>query len=292
MNCPVCAKNDFSLFLDTQDYFLSGEPFSIRQCTACGFKFVNPRPDKDDIGRYYQSDAYISHDANNSSLLGRMYKIARIFSIKIKYKTAGRYVSSGRILDVGCGTGEFLKYCKSKGFDVAGVEPNEKARTFAREVNDIPVACSLFDIETGPAQFNCVTMWHVLEHLHDLNESIEFVKGRLLPGGVFIVAVPNCNSWDAQKFGKFWAAYDVPRHLYHFTEATMKILAEAHGFEIVQSFPQKLDAYYVSMLSEKYQLGRTNYVNALFRGFWSNFQAGRKGRGHSSQIFVLSAKKS
>ena len=290
-NCPVCGKNDFSLFLETSDFFLSREAFSILQCRACGFKFVNPRPGKTEIGRYYQSDEYISHDAKGGSLISRIYKLARVFSIRFKYKIVINSVNPGKILDVGCGTGEFLKYCKSRGFDVSGVEPNDKARTYAQQENGIPVTPALSDIADGPANFSCITMWHVLEHLHDLNEAIAIVKGRLLADGVFIVAVPNCNSWDALKYGKFWAAYDVPRHLYHFTESTIHILAEKHGFDIIQMHPQKLDAFYVSMLSEKYLAGRINYFKALFSGLRSNFMAGRQGRGHSSQIFVLSQKK-
>jgi len=291
IHCPVCGKGGFSLFLETRDYFLSGEPFSIRECSACGFKFVSPRPGKTEIGPYYQSDEYISHDAKSNSLISRVYRLARFFSIRFKFNIVRTYMDSGRILDVGCGTGEFLKYCKSKGFEVSGVEPNDKARTFAQQVNAIPVRSDLSEIDSGPTGFNCITMWHVLEHLHDLNESIELVKRQLLPDGIFVVAVPNSNSWDAQKYGKFWAAYDVPRHLYHFTKDTVNILAEKHGFEIVKISPQKLDAFYVSMLSEKYLAGRTNYFKALFSGIWSNFQAGRQGRGHSSLIFVLSRKK-
>ena len=292
VNCPVCANSGFSLFLETRDYFLTGESFSIQQCDACGFKFVNPRPDENVIGRYYQSDEYISHDARRSSIFSHIYKLARIFSIRTKYKIVTEYLHSGRILDVGCGTGEFPAYCKKKGFEVAGVEPNEKARSFAQRVNKIPVTGKIPEIEAGPGAYHCITMWHVLEHLHDLNETLERVRGLLAPQGVFIVAVPNCKSWDAQKYDKYWAAYDVPRHLYHFTETTLNILVRNHGFEIIQTIPQKLDAYYVSMLSEKYLSGRNKYLKAMVYGLWSNFQAGRKGNGHSSQIFVLSLKMS
>lgn len=291
LKCPVCETTVFSLFLEVKDYFLTGEAFSIQQCKACGFKFINPRPDKIEIGRYYQSDEYISHDAKKSSIISHIYWIARVFSIKIKFKIVRKYIQPGRILDIGCGTGEFLKYCKSKGFDVAGVEPNDKASGFAKQVNGIPVWNKLTDLNAGKGAFNCITMWHVLEHVHDLNETLELVKGLINPEGIFVVAVPNCNSWDAQEYGEFWAAYDVPRHLYHFTDATLDKLASNHGFGIRKTIPQKLDAYYVSMLSEKYQLGRTNYFKSLIFGFWSNFQAAKQGRGYSSQIFILSLKK-
>ena len=291
LKCPVCEKTGFTIFLEVQDYFLSGEGFSIQKCDACGFKFVNPRPDIADIGRYYQSDEYISHDSKSSSLISRVYKIARLFSIRKKYSTVKEYIHSGRILDIGCGTGEFLKYCKSNGLESTGIEPNGKAREFASLVNEISVFKELTELTGNGHSYNCISMWHVLEHVHDLNETLEMVKGLLASDGVFIVAVPNCNSWDAGKYGKFWAAYDVPRHLYHFTGDTLKNLAANHGFEIRKTIPQKLDAFYVSMLSEKYRRGKNNYFKSVIWGFWSNFQAKKQGRGHSSQIFVLSAKK-
>jgi 2-polyprenyl-3-methyl-5-hydroxy-6-metoxy-1,4-benzoquinol methylase len=290
LKCPVCEMSDFTHFLEIKDYFLTRENFKIQKCDACGFKFVNPRPDKFEIGRYYQSDEYISHDAKSMNLVNRIYKIARVFSVKNKFKIVCKHSRTGKILDIGCGTGEFLSYCKTRGFNITGVEPNDKAGAYARQINNIPVVKSLADIKTGHSSFICITMWHVLEHIHDLNETLEKVKSLLSPEGIFIVAVPNCNSWDAQKYGNFWAAYDVPRHLHHFVDTTLNKLVSKHGFEIRNMIPQKLDAFYVSMLSEKYRTGRNNYLKALIGGLWSNFQAGKEGRGHSSQIFILSLK--
>jgi 2-polyprenyl-3-methyl-5-hydroxy-6-metoxy-1,4-benzoquinol methylase len=289
--CPVCGKTGFLPFLAVKDHFFTKEVFSIQECETCGFKFVNPRPDKDEIGRYYQSDEYISHDSTSRSLLSQIYRFARIFSVKSKYKIVKRYALPGKILDIGCGTGEFLNFCKSKGLPVEGVEPNDKARTYAWQVNQIPVNSQLNEHNIGKGSCRCITMWHVLEHVHNLDDTLETVKNLLTDDGVFIVAVPNSNSWDARKFGEFWAAYDVPRHLYHFTALTMRALATNHGFEIWKMIPQKLDAFYVSMLSEKYRTGKTKYLKFLFFGLWSNFQSRKQGRGHSSQIFVLSVKK-
>jgi 2-polyprenyl-3-methyl-5-hydroxy-6-metoxy-1,4-benzoquinol methylase len=291
-NCPVCSSSVFTDFLEVNDYFLTKEDFSIQKCDACGFRFINPRPENLEIGRYYQSDEYISHDAEKENFISRIYKIARIFSIKAKYRIVYKYGESGKILDIGCGTGEFLKYCKSKGFDVSGVEPSEKARVYAQKVNHISVTGKLADYSNSLHSFDCISMWHVLEHVHDLNETIEMVKTLLKPNGIFIVAVPNSNSWDAQHYGNFWAAYDVPRHLYHFTEVTLKKLVSKHGFILKKLLPQKLDAFYVSMLSEKYRTGKINYLKSFILGLWSNFQAGKQKRGYSSQIFVLSLKKS
>jgi SAM-dependent methyltransferase len=172
-----------------------------------------------------------------------------------------------------------------------GVEPNDKARVYAQQRNKIQTTAVLPELKEYQGSFSCITLWHVLEHVHDLNDTIEKIKSLLKPEGVLIIAVPNCNSWDANKYGKFWAAYDVPRHLYHFTETTLKRLFSEHAFVVRNVLPQKLDAYYVSMLSEKYLTGGSNYFKALFFGFWSNFQARKTGVGHSSQIFILSVKK-
>jgi SAM-dependent methyltransferase len=289
--CPVCEGSDFSHFLQVKDYFLSQEDFSIVQCNGCGFKFVTPRPNTEDIGGYYQSDEYISHDAKKVNFISRIYKMARVFSIKSKYRIVKNVVNQGEILDIGCGTGEFLGYCQLKGFKVAGIEPNEKAGNYAREINRIRITQNLRGLSVADGRFNAITMWHVLEHVHDLNETLERVKALLAPGGVFIIAVPNCNSWDARNYGKFWAAYDVPRHLYHFIDVTLNKLITKHGFEIQKTIPQKLDAFYVSMLSEKYRSGKNKYVKALFSGLWSNFKAGSPETGYSSQIFVCKVKK-
>jgi 2-polyprenyl-3-methyl-5-hydroxy-6-metoxy-1,4-benzoquinol methylase len=290
-NCPVCGNTSFLPFLEVEDYFLSHEIFSIQECNSCRFKFVSPRPDTAVIGKYYQSDEYISHDAGHTDLLSSVYKLARVISISNKYKIVRKFASGGKLLDIGCGTGEFLKYCQAKGFEVLGVEPSDKARSFAQSKNMVHVFDQLESLSESDGTFNCITMWHVLEHIHNLNDLILNVSKRLRPDGVFVVAVPNSNSWDARYYKKYWAAYDVPRHLYHFTKETLQQLASKHGFEILKIYPQNLDAYYVSMLSEKYKSGQTNYVRSLLHGFWSNWYAKKPGIGHSSQVFLLSFKK-
>ena len=289
--CPVCGKKEFSDYLEVQDHFLSKEHFLIQKCNFCGFRFINPRPAKSEIRRYYQSDEYISHGVKKNDFLSRIYGIARFFSIKNKFMVVKKYGHSGKLLDVGCGTGEFLSYCHKNGWEVSGVEPNEKARKYAQTKNNISVTDQLSLLNDHSGLFSCITMWHVLEHVHDLDETLETVKNLLTPDGVFVAAVPNSNSWDALKYQGYWAAYDVPRHLYHFTEVTMHTLAARKGFEVLETIPQKLDAYYVSMLSEKYLTGRTNYLKSLIFGIWSNCKAKKKGMGYSSLIFILSLKR-
>ena len=288
--CLVCDHTKFEPYLAVKDYFLSGETFQLQQCAHCGFKFINPRPGSEEIGRYYQSDEYISHDANKKDLISRIYKIARNFSIKGKYNLVKKYTGSGTLLDYGCGTGEFLHYCKSNGFSVTGVEPNDKARTFGIEQNKITVNANLDMVVPPPGGFKCITLWHVLEHIHALNETIEKLNSLLGNHGVLIIAVPNCASPDAVKYQNFWAAYDVPRHLYHFTAGTINLLAAKHRFSVEKIVPQKLDAYYVSMLSEKYKNNKNNLVKAFLTGFLSNIHAAMSKSGYSSQIFIMRRK--
>jgi 2-polyprenyl-3-methyl-5-hydroxy-6-metoxy-1,4-benzoquinol methylase len=289
-SCPVCKNENFSGFLEVKDHFLSGATFNIVQCDGCGFKFVNPRPDQNEIGVFYQSAEYISHDTGKADFFTWLYKRARSIAIKGKHQLVKKYATGSRLLDIGCGTGEFLSYCQDQGMEVAGIEPNEKARSFAKSQKGISVEKGFPETGVTRHQFDCITMWHVLEHVHDLHEYMENIRSLLTENGTFIVAVPNSNSWDAAFYKEFWAAYDVPRHLYHFNKKTMGRLADQYGFHITAMFPQKMDAYYVSLLSEKYKTGRSGYFKAAINGFWSNFVSGSQNRGHSSQIFILAQK--
>lgn len=289
--CPVCKNEKFEPFLTAEDHFLTKEKFEICGCSSCGFRFINPRPPKEEIGRYYQSEAYISHNASEFNLLTTIYKAARFLAIRSKYALIKRHAKGTRLLDIGCGTGEVLKYCKSRGFYVQGVEPTGTARKFAVENNGLDVKATLGELDPGAEPFNCITLWHVLEHIHELDASMEQIKGMLDPEGTLIIAVPNCDAMDAQAYGRYWAAYDVPRHLYHFTKETFQKFAENHGFVLKKTVPQKMDSYYVSLLSEKYKTGKSNYLTAFVNGFISNYAAKTKGYGHSSLIFLLSVKK-
>ena len=290
VKCPICNQGSFSLFLKTGDYFLTREEFIIQQCDGCGFKFVNPRPDKGEIGRYYQSEEYISHDAKKANLFSRIYKLARVHAIKGKYGIVAGHAHAGKILDIGCGTGEFLHYCKSRGLEVTGVEPNDKAREYARKVNGIEVFNELGEAGISNPTYGCITMWHVLEHVSLLNERMQEVKRVLKDDGVLFIAVPNRISFDATHYGEFWAAFDVPRHLYHFTPETMGELIKKHGFAIVSFLPMKFDSFYVSMLSEKYKNGSSNLLKALYTGLKSNIKANSRRHDHSSMIYVIRKK--
>lgn len=290
--CPVCDGTEFQAFLQTKDFFLTGEQFDICRCVSCGFKFVNPRPTFEDIKKYYQSDDYISHNSSGWGLFNTAYRIARHFSILQKFKLIRGFSNAGTILDIGCGTGELLKFCKRKGMTVQGVEPNEVPRRYAIDTNKIEVSPTLDSLIQEQRAYSCITMWHVLEHIHRLNETFEEIHSLLAQDGHVIIAVPNHLSYDAQKYGEFWAAYDVPRHLYHFTSETFLLLAEKWGFTVQKVLPQKLDAFYVSSLSEKYKKGASNYLSAFQTGCKSNYYAASGKLGYSSLIFVLKRKNS
>lgn len=290
-HCPVCLNANSNHFLEVKDHFQSGEDFQIRECLQCGFRYIDPRPETERIGGYYQSDDYISHGAQHNDLLSILYRIARRFTIRRKYSQIVGRLKPDCLLDYGCGTGDFLKYCQDKGIEVRGVEPNEKAREYARNIQRLTVFSSLQEAENEGKRFSCITLWHVLEHIHDLEVTLQKIIGLLAPGGMLVIAVPNCLSGDARKYGARWAAYDVPRHLYHFNPTTLELLMKRFGFEVMATQPQILDAYYISLLSEKYRTGKSRYLAAFFSGMMSNFQARNKGWGHSSMVFFLSAKK-
>ncbi len=286
-NCPSCNSTSFNTCLTTLDYFLSREEFEIVECMDCKLKFTNPRPGFNDIVKYYDSPEYISHNTSLKGLLTRLYTLARNFMLKKKFSIVSAYTKGNSILDVGCGTGEFLNFCKSKGFSAYGIELNERPRESAKMNFNLDVREKITDfIQTG-IKFDCISLWHVLEHIHDLKITIAEIKTLLKPGGVLIVALPNCNSWDALHYKQYWAAYDLPRHLYHFNESSFTRFAEINSLKIVKVLPQVLDSFYISLLSEKYLGKKNNLFKAFINGSISNFNAGKPGSGYSSLIYIL-----
>lgn len=285
-NCPICANTNFSTFLSGKDHFLSGEEFTILKCDNCDFRFTNPRPDETAMNRYYNSSDYIAHGARKRTLLQTIYKTVRKFTIRNKYSIVNKYSKGKVLMDIGCGTGEFLNYCRKMNFVTTGIEPNDKARNFAI----YELGLTIFDDsqldEFFPATFNVITMWHVLEHVHKLNERLHLIHELLKPDGTLIIAVPDSDSWDAKKYKAFWAAYDLPRHLYHFTPESFKNLTQKNGFGVEQIIPLKLDAFYISLLSEKYLSGKQKYISALVNGIRSNIYGRKNKNNYSSLIYI------
>lgn len=284
--CPVCGGSNFSVFLKTKDYFLTGEEFNLKQCTSCSFIFTDPVPYQDQIFSYYDSPEYVSHEIKKSSLFDRLYALARKRNIRNKYKIVHKFKENGHILDVGCGTGELLKYFKDNRWQTSGIEPVEKARAFAREKYSLDIyeenQLKLFD----PQSFDVISLWHVLEHVYDLNGRIEELKRLLKPDGVLIIAVPDIDSYDAQHYGKNWGALDVPRHLYHFSRKSISLLFENHSLQVIDTYPLKMDSYYVSLLSERFRNNKFPYLKAFMNGYKSNRKTASTG-DYSSMIFVI-----
>ncbi|MEI6122343.1 MAG: class I SAM-dependent methyltransferase [Bacteroidota bacterium] len=285
--CEICGKNSFSKYLDSQDYFLTQEKFTIVKCNNCQFLFVNPRPTETEIRKYYQSKEYISHSNSKKGLINQIYQFVRKRNNIKKFNLIQKYKQFGTILDIGCATGEFLNYFKKNGWKVVGLEPNEHARNFAKTKYGLNIFPERFLYEKHKEKFDVITMWHVLEHIHFLSQRIEQVKNNLRQGGVLIIAVPNVESKDSKIYGKFWAGYDLPRHIYHFTQSSIKELFKKFGFDIIETVPMKSDSYYISMLSEYYIRGKRSFIRTLLNGFLSNQWAKRNNNNFSSLIFVL-----
>lgn len=284
--CPVCGSEEQTNVLVCEDHLYSKESFAISECKVCNLRFTNPRPVEENLGKYYESQDYISHKNKSNNLVNYIYRIARFFTLRSKLKIVKKYSKNGNLLDVGCATGHFLNFCKQNGFTVTGVEPNEGARNIAIEQNGNVIYKDVLEIDTKKT-FDIITMWHVLEHVPNLQEVFQQLKKLLKKDGTLIIAVPNYNSLDAKIYKEHWAAYDVPRHLYHFTKENIKILANLYNMRVKEIIPMKLDSYYVSMLSEKNKNGKVNYLSAIKNGFKSNNYAKQNENNYSSVIYII-----
>ncbi|HQV01758.1 MAG TPA: class I SAM-dependent methyltransferase, partial [Bacteroidia bacterium] len=253
-NCPICNKNLFTPFITCTDYTVSQKDFQIVTCNECSFKFTNPKPTNEDLGSYYKSNDYISHTNSDKGWFNKLYKTVRNYTIDKKVKALSKYnAPSKTLLDIGCGTGEFLNAAKIKQWHVTGLEPGVDARNLAIKNYGLHV----FDIDhlakLKPQSFDVITMWHVLEHIPNLHETIKQLKQILAPNGTLIVAVPNSNAIEAKNFGRFWAAYDVPRHLNHFSAKNVINLLKINNLDVCSTKPMIFDPFYIAMLSAKYQ---------------------------------------
>ncbi|OFX79189.1 MAG: hypothetical protein A2X12_01940 [Bacteroidetes bacterium GWE2_29_8] len=287
--CPICNNSNFTIFLKCVDFTTTKEVFEITKCNDCGFKFTNPRPNSDEILKYYDSPEYISHTNSNQGIINWTYQQVKKFSIENKYKLIRSFVKRKdfTILDIGCGTADFLKYCQTQGAKCSGVEPNPKAREYCINTNNINTFKEE-DIDTFKNEsFDVITMWHVLEHVHTLNRRIEELNKLIKKDGIVIIALPNPESFDAIHYKQFWAGFDVPRHLYHFSSKNIIQLMEAANFNHIQTRPMVFDSFYVSLLSEKYINGKGNIIKAFCIGFFSYINSLFRANKSSSQIYIF-----
>ena len=278
-SCPVCGNNDIEKVLIAIDYFSSEESFPLFDCLHCGFRFTNNVPSEEVVGQYYNSPEYISHSDTRKGLINKIYHFARQIMVKRKVRLVMEHASRTpiKLLDMGCGTGYFLHAAKEEGMIVSGIEKDKKAREFANINFGLEVKDNDFFWNLKSQSFDVITLWHVLEHLEKLNESIDKIKSCLTEDGILVIAVPNHRSFDATFYKKYWAAYDVPRHLWHFSPETIENLLSRHGMTLVKQYSMPLDAFYISLLSERYKgsnllarysraflIGLVGYTRSLF----------------------------
>ncbi len=287
-HCPVCKSADITFALKAKDETVSKEYFEIWQCNNCKLRFTQDVPDEKSIGSYYQSSAYISHSNTSKGLVNKLYHTVRSFTLQSKRKLIEKSSSKkkGNLLDIGAGTGAFASTLKNRGWNVTALEPDETAR--ANALKDFGIELqpteNLFSLQ--PKTFDVITLWHVLEHVHHLHKYLDTFFSLLVDGGTLIIAVPNYTSYDAKTYAYNWAAYDVPRHLYHFSPESMQLLLNAHHFKSMQQKPMWFDSFYVSLLSEKYISGKSNFLKAFTNGAVSNLKTLGKPANCSSIIYI------
>ena len=274
------TKNQME-YLKCKDHLVSGEIFSLVLDDTKKLLVTSPQPGADDLGKYYESEAYISHTDSKKGIVSFLYQTVKKYSLKKKVGLVRSMQKDGkRILDIGAGTGDFLFQAKSKKWDVEGVEVNPAARKLAKE-KGVELKDALNQVTDR--KFDVITLWHVLEHIPNLEETIQQIENLLAPGGTVLIAVPNYKSFDAKYYNSFWAAYDVPRHLWHFSKESMDLLFSSN-IVLQKIKPLWFDAFYVSLLSEKYKTGNGFSLKAVWIGFWSNFK-GLSTKEYSSHIY-------
>jgi 2-polyprenyl-3-methyl-5-hydroxy-6-metoxy-1,4-benzoquinol methylase len=288
--CPICNKEEIASCIHSKDYSLTQDAFDIVECGFCTLKYTNPIPAKDQIGPYYDFPEYISHTDVKKGWMNQLYHRVRKHTLQQKTNwVQGLFTGhKGQLLEVGAGTGAFANAMKEKGWNVTALEPDAASRQRAMDTYSLellPIE-TLFTLPAG--KFDVITLWHVLEHVHDLKQYIQSFEQLLKPNGRLIIAVPNYTSYDAQFYKAFWAAYDVPRHLYHFSPLAMKRLMHKNQMQIVSYQPMWFDSFYVSLLSEKYkQSGMIGVARAFMIGAISNIVALKNNQRASSVIYEI-----
>jgi SAM-dependent methyltransferase len=288
--CPSCRSENIEFEIGLKDYFLSQEDFEIWICNDCKVSFTYPFPPESEIQRYYSSENYYSHSDDKNGLIPFMYKIVKSFNINTKYKQVTEGMTPGSLLDFGCGIGDFLVHARSKGWSVHGIETNEKARRIASD----KLNCEILDgkgLSHFPDNhFDLITLFHVLEHVYSPDDLLSNLLRVLKPDGRLIFALPNKNSYDAKFYKKFWAGWDVPRHLWHFNSESINEMLKNHQMRKFRQLPMPWDAFYVSLLSEQYKKSIFPLPKALLVGLISNLKAFLSGQ-YSSLIYCFQFKR-
>jgi SAM-dependent methyltransferase len=288
-HCPLCGSPTILEVLKVVDHSVSGEIFPVMECRDCSLRFTQDIPDAASIGTYYQSEDYVSHTNTSRGMINKLYQAVRKYTLGKKRKLVQRVTGrgKGKLLDVGSGTGSFIHEMEKHGWETTGLEPDEGARKLARELYRVTLRepGELYKLQSG--SFDAVTLWHVLEHVHELHSYIEKLGALIKEEGRIFIAVPNYTSTDATIYKNYWAAYDVPRHLYHFSPRSMQLLMKKHGLEILSFRPMWFDSFYISLLSSKYKKGKPGMLSAAWNGLRSNFKALGDVKKCSSVIYII-----
>ncbi len=287
--CPVCSSDKIKPFIRCVDHLVSKKEFDLYRCSNCGFILTQGHPGEPEIGSYYESENYISHDDTAKGLLNRIYLLARHLMLNRKKNIVEDACSreKGDLLDIGCGTGYFAGKMKDSGWKVTGIEPSTRAREFGASRFGLDVRKPEEISELPCKSFDCITLWHVLEHLHDPFKYSAEIKRLLKPGGYCITALPNSGSYDAGYYGTAWAAYDVPRHLWHFNPSTFRLFWEKAAFRIVGIKRLPLDVFYISILSRKNLGSKLPFISGVLIGSWFAIKSAFNKSRTSSLIFIL-----
>lgn len=286
--CPLCQSTELHSIFPVRDHTVSGETFDVVECRNCTARFTQNVPGPESIGAYYRSEDYVSHTDTTKGLVHKLYRLVRIKTLRSKRKliTAVMGKKTGSLLDIGAGTGAFLDEMKKQGWQVSGLEPDPGARERAKTAYGLDLDETERIYSIPEKTFDAVTMWHVLEHVHDLHGYLAKIHSIVKDDGRVFIAVPNFTSADAAAFKQHWAAYDVPRHLYHFSPAAMKQLLAQHSFAVEAIKPMWYDSFYVSMLSNKYRSGSPRIPLAVLTGLRSNLSALMRKERCSSLIYI------
>ena len=271
------------------DHTVSLQEFEIWECSNCTLRFTQNVPDVNTIGNFYQSENYISHSNTRKGIINNLYHIVRKLTLSNKRRLILSLTGlrEGKLLDIGAGTGAFVRFMKNNGWNVTGLEPDESARVQAQSINNIQLLASDIFFDLPADSFDVITMWHVLEHVHDLDKYLEQLKKLIKLHGKVFIAVPNYTSFDGSFYGNSWAAYDVPRHLFHFSPLSLKNLFNRHGFELQSTRVMWYDSFYISFLSEQYKKNKLGFMRAPLVGFFSDFNAFVNKERSSSIIYII-----
>lgn len=287
--CPVCGSADLQPVFSVKDFTVSQQQFAIVACAKCTLRFTQDVPDAANIGPYYKSEDYISHTNTSKGLINKLYQTVRGYTMKVKRNLIQKHtgLQKGSLLDMGCGTGTFLHTMQQNGWQVTGMEPDDTARAAAKQAYGLIIDSPEQFYNLPAEKFDAITLWHVLEHVHDLHEYIAQLKKILKPNGRIFIAVPNYQAAEENVYSEYWAAYDVPRHLYHFSPESIRALMQKHQLHVSTYKPMWFDSYYISLLSSRYKNGKSNWLAAFWHGTTSNIKALGNAQKCSSVIYVI-----